>query len=143
LGQGGWPVYSKATPNQFKDDTQEKVVMMSSNLTLAVALAVVGGLSQASAAGMNLIENGDFEAGFADFATDYRYTRIDCCAGSAIVAPHIAAAFSGRADPGGRGGDHTTGSGLALFVNGSTESTASFWKQTVNLTPNTDYTFTS
>ncbi len=59
------------------------------------------------------------------------------------VAPHINMAFSGNPAQGARGGDHTTGSGLALFVNGSNNSSVVFWEQTVTVTPNATYDFTA
>ncbi|TDL86066.1 hypothetical protein [Meridianimarinicoccus aquatilis] len=113
----------------------------------AAALAASAALSVA-AAPVNLIVNGDFETGGAGnppvgFETDYQYRRIDCCAGSAIVGPHISFAFSGRSSANGRGGDHTTGSGDALFVNGSTNSTQVFWRQTVATTIGTTYDFSA
>lgn len=111
----------------------------------AASLALCAALP-AAAAPANLIVNGDFETGGrgnppVGFETDFRYARIDCCAGSAIVGPHISYAFSGRSSPNGRGGDHTTGTGDALFVNGSTNATQVFWRQSVSLTPMTDYVF--
>lgn len=111
----------------------------------AVSLASSAALPVA-AAPANLIANGDFETGGqgnppVGFETDYRYARIDCCAASAIVGPHINYAFSGRAAQGTRGGDHTTGTGDALFVNGSTNATQVFWRQTVSLAPMTEYVF--
>jgi hypothetical protein len=111
----------------------------------AASLALCAALP-AVASSTNLITNGDFETGGqgnppVGFETDFRYTRVDCCAGAAIVGPHISFAFSGRSAAAGRGGDHTTGTGDALFVNGSTNATQVFWRQTVSLTPMTDYTF--
>ncbi|MFW2541771.1 VPLPA-CTERM sorting domain-containing protein [Primorskyibacter sp. 2E107] len=95
----------------------------------------------ASAAIVNAIQNGTFESGYTGFTTEYTYGLLSCCAQRAIVAPHINSAFSNNSNQGTRGGDHTTGTGLALFVNGSTENTKAFWKQTVSTVANTEYTF--
>lgn len=39
--------------------------------------------------------------------------------------------------------DHTSGTGLFLVVNGSTDANANIWCQTVNISPNTDYLFST
>jgi hypothetical protein len=107
----------------------------------AVLLTCALGAGSAAAAPVNLIANSDFEAGATGFDSDYAFvTRIQNVS-NVKVSPHINDAFSANPSRGSRGGDHTTGSGLALFVNGSQDSTSAFWRQTVATTPGAEYEF--
>ncbi|MFV0244402.1 MAG: hypothetical protein ACK5IB_05190 [Qingshengfaniella sp.] len=113
------------------------------NTKVAAVLMAMTLAPTAQAATVNLIDNADFEAGYTDFTSDYANTYLNSGGpGSANLAPHLATASWGSPIQGDRVGDHTTGTGLALFVSGSTESVSSFWKQSVQLTPYTNYAFT-
>jgi hypothetical protein len=85
----------------------------------------------------NLIVNGDFEAGNTGFTSDYWY-------GNPGLSP---GGYSVQSDPtvcnGGFSpcGDHTSGSGNMMVVDGATSPDVYFWCQTVPVLPNTDYYF--
>jgi hypothetical protein len=85
-----------------------------------------------------LVVNGDFESGLTGFSTGYNRE-----------APQIlsAQAYNLLTDPGPANpfavsyGDHTSGSGLMMAVNGATIPNVVVWQQTVTATPNTNYDF--
>ena len=89
----------------------------------------------------NLIVNGDFSAGNTGFTSDFVY-----------VAPNrkfetIEGEYSIVTDPGtqfankyAKYGDHTSGTGAMLFVDG--DNTGAFWRDSVSLAANTTYAFT-
>ena len=89
----------------------------------------------------NLIVNGDFSAGDTGFASDFQYVAPD---------PHyhtIEDQYSVVIDPGkqfsnkySKYGDHTTGSGQMLFVDG--DNTGAFWRESASLAAKTTYAFT-
>ena len=86
----------------------------------------------------NLIVNGDFESGSSGFTTHF-----DCSSGK-LLPPDIydVLANPSSAHPVGVSyGDHTTGSGLMMAINGTNVADTLVWSQTVNVTPNTDYDF--
>jgi hypothetical protein len=86
----------------------------------------------------NLITNGDFELGNVGFTTAYNLNTagiIDANEYSVEVVPNHPC-FSGP--------DHTTfGPGFAMYVNGTGTPNSVVWQQTVNVTPNTDYYFST
>lgn len=92
----------------------------------------------------NVIGNGDFTNGNTNFNTDY------------VVG--AGGAWGQLSNPGTYAittspslvhnnfqfcGDHTTGNGNMLVVNGSGTPNTNVWCQTVNITPNTDYLFSA
>ncbi|MCH2230787.1 MAG: gliding motility-associated C-terminal domain-containing protein [Crocinitomicaceae bacterium] len=90
----------------------------------------------------NLISNGDFEAGDTGFSTGYvpgsggGWGLISNPGEYAITtSPSLA---HNNFTP---CGDHTTGTGNMLVVNGSSIPNTSVWCQTVAVTPGTDYDF--
>ncbi|MEI7897759.1 MAG: SprB repeat-containing protein, partial [bacterium] len=90
----------------------------------------------------NLVVNGDFSQGNTAFTTDYIYVAPG---GSLVpewtyaVAPDSHPYHSNFWGP----ADHTTGHGNYMVVNGATSPWASIWQQTVTVTPNTDYAFST
>ena len=83
--------------------------------------------------------NGDFEAGNTGFVSEFVYSPGNITPASTydvVTDPNnshpSAISFS----------DHTTGNGLMLAVNGSTDTESVFWSQGVTVTPNTEYEFT-
>ncbi len=52
-----------------------------------------------------------------------------------VTNPHLDHPF------GGSFGDHTTGTGFKLALNGSTDTNAVVWRETVSVSPDTDYVF--
>lgn len=87
----------------------------------------------------NLIVNGDFSAGNSGFTSSYSYTTNNTTEGQYYVGPNAAAWNGGMASC----GDHTTGTGNMLCVNGATTANTSIYCQTVNVLPNTLYAFST
>ncbi len=88
----------------------------------------------------NLITNGDFSQGNTGFTSGYSYTPPPNTAeGQYWVSTNAQLWNGGMAAC----GDHTTGSGNMLLVNGATAANTSVWCQTINVAPNTNYVFTA
>ncbi|MEZ4928428.1 MAG: gliding motility-associated C-terminal domain-containing protein [Chitinophagales bacterium] len=102
----------------------------------------------------NLVANGDFEQGNAGFSSDYSYSSsgavVTCpngnqswgivgCEGTYTVITNPNAGHSNFANC----GDHTSGSGNMIVVNGSNTPNMSVWCQNVTVSPNTDYVFSA
>ena len=89
--------------------------------------------------GINVITNGNFTAGNSGFTSDYNYAANNITEGQYYVGPSPQAwnpALSNCTD-------HTTGNGNMLLVNGSPAPNVNVWRQTVAVTPNTNYAFSS
>lgn len=90
----------------------------------------------------NLITNGDFSNGNTDFSTDYlpgtggTWGLLSNPSTYAISTSPSAVHNNFQAC-----GDHTSGNGNMLIVNGSGTPNSNVWCQTINVTPNTDYSF--
>ncbi|MDI3321660.1 gliding motility-associated C-terminal domain-containing protein [Pinibacter soli] len=89
--------------------------------------------------GSNLIANGDFSQGNTGFTSSYHYTSNNVTEGEYYVGsnsyvwnPHTAQCF-----------DHTSGSGNMMLVNGAPTVNVGVWKQTITVTPNTNYVFSA
>jgi gliding motility-associated-like protein len=88
----------------------------------------------------NLVTNGDFSAGNTGFTSDYAYTPPpNTSQGQYWVSTNAQTWNTGMAAC----GDHTTGNGNMLLVNGATTANQSVYCQTVNVVPNTDYAFSA
>ncbi|MCC6279599.1 MAG: gliding motility-associated C-terminal domain-containing protein [Saprospiraceae bacterium] len=91
-------------------------------------------------ASINLIDNGDFELGVGGFSSDYINNPgdlwpegvFDVLTNPNAAHPNFPAC-----------GDHTTGSGNMMAVNGSNIAGVDVWCQTVTVSPNTQYVFTA
>ncbi len=104
--------------------------------TLFVSFLAAACAGTASAS--NLLVNGDFEAGNTGFTSQYLFSE------NLLPAETYAVLANPRTGNGNFAniGDHTTGDGLMLVVNGSTRNDAPFaWAQEVEVTPDTEYTF--
>jgi hypothetical protein len=98
--------------------------------------------SQATAATpapANLVTNGDFESGNTGFTTGYTYG--DVSGPAAYWIGKNASQAPGAYGDWYNGGDHTTGTGNMLVVDGANSATTPFWEEVVPVTPNTTYTF--
>jgi hypothetical protein len=106
-------------------------------LTLAsLALALL----TARPARADLIVNGDFEAGNVGFTSGYRYSPgniLDTGTYDVVTDPLLSQPFATSY------GDHTTGSGRMLAVNGAEVPDLVVWSQTVAVDPGTDYAFSA
>lgn len=88
----------------------------------------------------NLVRNGDFEQGNTGFITSYTN-----CTTSNCLFPLADNGYSVGTDANFfhtffSGKDHTTGSGNFMIINGARPDLV-VWKQTIAVTPNTDYAF--
>jgi gliding motility-associated-like protein len=93
----------------------------------------------AEVTGPNLIINGNFNAGNSGFTSQYTYANPNTTEGEYFVGTNPQA-WNASLSP---CTDHTTGSGNMMLVNGSPTPGVEVWKQTVNITPNTNYTFST
>lgn len=88
------------------------------------------------ASGANLITNGDFELGNTSFTTGYTYSPSDL---------HTQRTYTVDSNPRNTHelfasyGDHTTGSGKMMVVNGATSAGIIVWQQSVPVSPDTNY----
>ena len=117
---------------------------LSQNPVIPNATALMNGTYTAtgsSLTGVNLVTNGDFELGIVDFTSDYTPSL------PVYNGLWSEGVYDVVADPHSRHpnyiacGDHTTGTGLQLVVNGSIVAGESVWTQTVNVVAGTDYQF--
>jgi gliding motility-associated-like protein len=87
--------------------------------------------------GSNLVTNGNFNNGFTGFSSGYNFATLNTSEGEVYVGSNTTSwngAFSNCAD-------HTSGSGNMLLVNGSPSKDIEVWKQTISVSPNTNYEF--
>ena len=89
--------------------------------------------------GANLITNGDFNLGNTGFTSQYFYTSNNTTEGEYYVGNNPSSWYFAHYGC----GDHTTGSGNMMLVNGSPQPDAEIWKTSVTVTPNTNYTFST
>ncbi len=88
----------------------------------------------------NLIENGDFEGGNYGFTSDYTYSPTNLVPeGTYAILNNPQSAHSGFAPC----GDHTSGGGNMMVVNGAGTPGLNVWCQTVSIQPNTQYVFSA
>jgi len=88
----------------------------------------------------NLITNGNFENGNVGFTSAYQYkTPPNTSEGQYFVGSN-AQTWNGGMTP---CGDHTSGSGNMMLVNGATVANQSIWCQTLAVQPNVDYAFST
>lgn len=100
---------------------------------LSTALAVGAGTSQ------SLLINGDFENGNTGFTSGYTFGDDSNPGGYTIGANPSTA--TGAFGDWCNCGDHTSGTGKMMIVNGATDATLSVWEETVTVTPSTEYIF--
>lgn len=87
--------------------------------------------------GNNLVVNGDFNNGNTGFISGYTYATSNVIDGQYFVGTNPQAwnaAYSNCKD-------HSTGTGNMLLVNSSNTLDENVWKQTITVTPNTNYAF--
>ncbi len=108
------------------------------SLTGALVFMTAALAAQDSTA-MNLVTNGDFESGNSGFTSDYAYGDLTN-PGSYFIGPNAFTAIGAMADW-CNCGDHTTGTGKMMIVNGSNTASFAVWKENVTVTPSTNYTF--
>ena len=111
-------------------------------LVAALLSGLVGLISTNSLrADQNLLTNGDFEAGNSGFLSDCLYKPggfLNESQFDVTTDPFLVHNFPGTYSF----GDHTTGAGEMLVVNGTTDSTLKIWSETVTVAAHTSYAFT-
>jgi gliding motility-associated-like protein len=85
----------------------------------------------------DLIGNGDFTGGNAGFSSSYTYTTNLFPEATYYVGSNPNAYHSGFAAC----GDHTTGTGNMMIINGAGTPNTNVWCETINVVPNTNYAF--
>jgi len=104
---------------------------------LLAACAVI--LSPASGHAQNLLQNGAFSAGNTGFTSAYGFVS---SGPSTSVGTYGIRSSSTDFNPGYNSfGDHTTGSGNMMLVDGSASGSAVVWQETIAVAPNTTYAF--
>lgn len=95
---------------------------------------LVGAMAAATCANaVNLVTNGDFESGNTGFTSGYAYVAPGP---DALTPPNVYTVDTSAGNSHGsfaNFGDHTTGQGLYMIVNGSTTSGTNVWKQSINV----------
>ena len=92
----------------------------------------------------NLITNGDFSLGDTVFNSDYIYGT-----GGSFGLLSLEAQYAIATNPSSTHinfasfGDHTTGTGNMMVVNGASLANVNIWCQTINVNPNTFYDFSA
>ncbi|MGP6086678.1 VPLPA-CTERM sorting domain-containing protein [Antarctobacter jejuensis] len=102
-------------------------------VTTALALALA-----TSASGATLLSNGDFEAGNTGFTSGFTYIP-----GGNFNPAEYTVGTNPQAFNGGfvALGDHTSGAGNMMIINGSTTAGDLVWSETVSVTASSSYTF--
>jgi gliding motility-associated-like protein len=89
--------------------------------------------------GNNLITNGNFSAGNSGFTSQYNYSSNNITEGQYFVSANPPAWNGGFSNC----GDHSTGTGNMMLVNGSPVADVNVWTATVAIMPNTNYAFST
>jgi hypothetical protein len=104
---------------------------------IATAILTVWVVGQSHAATVNLVNNGGFEAGNTGFTSDYSSTA----GGNTTKAYRVTTNPRDFSHSFGNFGDHTSGTGNMMVVNGSEVSTSVVWSQNVAVNASTAYEF--
>jgi hypothetical protein len=118
-----------------------------SKFIAAVLVASACALGPARAAADPIIPNANFTLGYNGFSSSYVYLPYPGSASPGLMYPE--GTFTVGADPGfvhdrwANFGDHTTGDGSMLIVNGNRVSNVVVWSSTVEVTSNTLYDFSA
>ncbi len=89
--------------------------------------------------GTNLISNGDFSSGNSGFSSQYNYASPNTKEGEYFVGSNPQTWNSSLSSC----SDHSTGSGNMMLVNGAPVADVNVWSETVTVTPNTNYAFST
>ncbi|MDN3657170.1 PKD domain-containing protein [Ferruginibacter paludis] len=120
------------SPTTYLDDP------LSANPTTNTPVAITYFLT-AQIPGVNTIVNGDFSAGNTGFASAYNFATPNITEAQYFVGTNPQN-WNGGLSP---CGDHTTGSGNMMLVNGAPTADVLVWSESVAVTPNTNYAFST
>lgn len=120
------------SPTTYLDDpnSPEPTTSTPQNITYYYTTEVTGS---------NLIVNGNFNAGNSGFTSDYAFANPNTTEAQYHVGTSPQAWNASLSNC----ADHTGGNGNMLLVNGSPTPNLRVWTQTVNVTPNTIYSFST
>ena len=99
------------------------MIKMNRVLLLVILISCFASAGALADSGVNVVQNGDFEAGNTSFTTTYSHDPIASAAGVYFVGSNpnsFSPSFPSSLH------DHTTGSGLMLMANGGTASSGLF-----------------
>ncbi|TMI90693.1 MAG: T9SS type B sorting domain-containing protein [Bacteroidetes bacterium] len=120
------------SPSSFLNDSNSANPVTSTQQDITYYYTAV-------ASGANLIVNGDFNGGNNGFSSGYNYANPNVTEGEYFVGTSPQAWNSALSNC----GDHTTGNGKMMLVNGSPVPDVKVWTETVLVTPNTNYAFST
>ena len=89
----------------------------------------------------NLIGNGDFSAGNSGFGSEYLFTATDDCLPPGVY--DIVARPRDCHPYWESFGDHTSGDGNMMAINGASNANVEVWSETVTVVPETQYYFST
>lgn len=120
------------SPTTFLDDplSPNPVTSTPQNITYYFTAQVTGN---------NIINNGNFNSGNTGFTSAYNYANPNVTEGQYFVGASPQAWNASLSNC----GDHTTGNGNMMLVNGDPLPDVNVWKQTVTVIPNTNYAFST
>ncbi len=123
-------------------DTDGNILAAGSSLTVNPAnptMYYLTGQNYSAAMGNNLVVNGDFEQGNIGFNSAYTYVTNHMAWGSYAITTNALWAWGENGQPlYGHGG-----TGLYMLVDGATTPNFMAWQETVPVTPNTYYAFST
>ncbi|MBC8035414.1 MAG: gliding motility-associated C-terminal domain-containing protein [Chitinophagaceae bacterium] len=110
----------------------------SSSIVIPGLLAKTTYYVNALVEGVNLVKNGDFSLGNSDFGSAYIWSNVSD-AGTYAVRSTVLSWNPNLNDC----KDHTGNSGNMMMVNGADIPDVKVWSQTISITPNTNYAFST
>jgi hypothetical protein len=111
----------------------------NSILYICTALFFVAILVTTTANAQNLVVNGDFERGNSGFTTGYAFGDVSG-PGTYNIGPNPSSATGAYGDW-CNCGDHTSGTGMMMIVNGANSASLPVWEEVVQVSPSTEYRF--
>jgi len=116
-------------------------------LSVAVATFVAIALGPGLTSAGPIVPNASFSLGYSGFTSSYTYLSSSTLPNYGLMYPE--GTFTVGTDPSqvhdrwASFGDHTTGDGLMMIVNGNRAAEMLVWSTTVDVDPNTQYDFTA